>query len=156
MPVHSTCVHTRLRGRGHRLHTVIQWFCDSFLWTWGMLLVLGWLNYLPPFAGNILRILKKNKNSRSWSEIWPMPLNLFSCFLASNTRLPLPALCLSVFSFMPGCLPTWAPLRACFLCERNTCVSLSARTRNYFYGEKEQLLLNYRQTLLSENCCSCR
>lgn len=41
VPVQPTCVHTRLRGRGHRLHSVLQWGCDSFLWPWQMLLVLG-------------------------------------------------------------------------------------------------------------------
>lgn len=60
------------------------------------------------------------KNSRNWSETWSMPLTLFIFFFFPPpvTRgcicLHLFCLCLSVFSFMPGCLPTWALLRACF------------------------------------------
>lgn len=75
VPVQSTCVSTSLRGRGHRLHSITEWCCDSFLCPGEMLLVLGWLNYLPSFTGNMLSMLKKNKNSRSSSEMWPMPLN---------------------------------------------------------------------------------
>lgn len=75
VPVQSTCVSTSLRGRGHRLHSITEWCCDSFLCPGEMLLVPGWLNYLPSFTGNMLSMLKKNKNSRSSSEMWPMPLN---------------------------------------------------------------------------------
>lgn len=74
VPVQTTCVHTRLRGRGHciaaQCYTVMLWLLPLAM---GNAVGAGMTQL--PFTGNMLRMLKKIKNSRSWSEIWPMPLN---------------------------------------------------------------------------------
>lgn len=109
MPVQFTCVHTLLGGRGRRLHSVTQWCSDSFLCPWKMLLLLGWLNYLPPSIGNMLRMLKKIKivGAHLRCELCPStPVNLVNFFFSSKSRLHLPALALS----MPECFQLHAYL----------------------------------------------
>lgn len=79
------------------------------------------LRLLPPAMGNVVgagitqlsscfcwkHFENTKKNSRSWSEISSMPLNLFIFFFFSNSRLHLPALVLS----MPECFQfhAWLP-----------------------------------------------
>lgn len=68
--------------------------------------------------------LPNNSRSDLRSDLCPST-SLF-IYLFDNPRMHLLALVLlSVFSFMPGCLPTWALLRACFSLWKE-CVCLSA------------------------------